>query len=302
MLRRIEEIDSLRGIAAISVMIYHYTAFIQQNYIQDFFLFNLGFYGVHLFFIISGFVIFMTVKDKDSIKSFMINRFSRLFPTYIIAVSLTFFILVLFKDNYTVGYLNYLVNLTMLQEFIGISHIDGVYWTLTKELIFYFLITSLLFFKIKNFDNFLIWFVLYLLLVKVLNKVLPSIDLLYILEINNYLQFFVIGMLLYLIYREKLNYKKVFVFVVSLVITFGSGNYKELLVAVFISIIFLLLFNNKLSILKNTLLIFLGEISYSLYLIHNEIGKVIIVNLFPVMGGKYDNFDSCKFSTCYSYV
>ena len=49
-----------------------------------------GYFGVNLFFIISGFVIFMTLQRTERPMDFVVSRFSRLFPSYWAAIILTF--------------------------------------------------------------------------------------------------------------------------------------------------------------------------------------------------------------------
>ena len=62
---RLVELDALRGIAAMAVVAYHYTTH-YANQIGHLTRLRFGFpagnYGVHLFFLISGFVIFMTLE------------------------------------------------------------------------------------------------------------------------------------------------------------------------------------------------------------------------------------------------
>lgn len=56
---RLIELDSLRGIACISVMLFHYTYYYDNNWKhsqEPLVLFENGRYGVELFFLISGFV------------------------------------------------------------------------------------------------------------------------------------------------------------------------------------------------------------------------------------------------------
>jgi len=91
---RISVLDSFRGIAAIFVVIYHYTVkyseiFIGSNF-EPLFLFVYGEFGVQLFFIISGFVIFKSVRNINSVIEFVFKRFVRLFPTYWFCLCLTF--------------------------------------------------------------------------------------------------------------------------------------------------------------------------------------------------------------------
>jgi len=89
---RVEEIDVLRGLAALCVMISHYTWYCVKSFQQAPFGFELhtiyGFYAVQLFFIISGFVISLTLEKCNSWRDFAFSRLSRLYPAYWAALSL----------------------------------------------------------------------------------------------------------------------------------------------------------------------------------------------------------------------
>src|SRR4051812_39368993 len=89
--KRYEELDALRGIASLMVVFFHYTMGRPQADVG----FVLGTTGVDLFFIISGFVIFMSLNKITRSTDFIINRVSRLYPTYWTAVTFTFVILLL---------------------------------------------------------------------------------------------------------------------------------------------------------------------------------------------------------------
>jgi len=80
---RLTGIDALRGLAAISVVFYHYTTRYQQKFgfaeppgIE----FPFGHLGVNLFFVISGFVIFMTLEDETGIANIVV--WPKLFEQY----------------------------------------------------------------------------------------------------------------------------------------------------------------------------------------------------------------------------
>lgn len=66
MKKRLIELDALRGIAALFVVIYHYTIRYDSLYGHDLFLdtnhFQYYSQGVQLFFMISGFVIFFNIE------------------------------------------------------------------------------------------------------------------------------------------------------------------------------------------------------------------------------------------------
>src|SRR5688572_13967921 len=89
---RYKELDSLRGIAALCVVLFHFT-FGYDNGLKILeegkFYFTYGYLGVHLFFLISGFVILMTLEKTKSSADFFVSRFSRLYPAYWTAIILT---------------------------------------------------------------------------------------------------------------------------------------------------------------------------------------------------------------------
>ena len=87
---RILALDSMRGLAALSVALFHYTY--GFNHGDTNYVFHKGFLGVQFFFILSGFVIFMTVNKKPNLRSFVVGRFTRLYPAYWLSVVLTFLV------------------------------------------------------------------------------------------------------------------------------------------------------------------------------------------------------------------
>lgn len=140
---RLLSLDALRGVAALSVVIFHYTANFQYKYghtSPPLLSFELGRYGVELFFMISGFVIFLTLDRVRSTADFAFARFSRLFPTYWMAVLLTWAIVTIFGlPGREVNGVAAVANLTMIQAILGFPNVDSVYWTLQAELGFYVL-------------------------------------------------------------------------------------------------------------------------------------------------------------------
>src|ERR1043166_3463819 len=103
---RIGAVDALRGVAALAVVLYHYTqrygelaehgktdaAFAGQYPSTGTVWFHVpwGHFGVQLFFMISGFVILMTVMKVRSVGEFAVLRLARLYPAYWVACGLTF--------------------------------------------------------------------------------------------------------------------------------------------------------------------------------------------------------------------
>ena len=78
--KRIIGLDALRGLAAGAVLLHHHAQYYDVLYGGRTPLeINLGagHYGVELFFIISGFVILMTIERKRTVRSFAVSRFTR---------------------------------------------------------------------------------------------------------------------------------------------------------------------------------------------------------------------------------
>ncbi len=138
---RLLELDVLRGVAAVAVVLFHYTVRYAQLYgyptAPDLVLTH-GYLGVEFFFCISGFVIFMTLDSTKRPLDFVVSRASRLWPAYIAALLLTFTAVHLFGlPGRQTSAAQALVNLTMFQELLRVPHVDPAYWSLQVELIFY---------------------------------------------------------------------------------------------------------------------------------------------------------------------
>lgn len=68
--KRFLELDALRGLAAMLVVMFHYS----MNYsdLPVYRIFKYGITGVDLFFLISGFVIFQSIKAANSGTEFLL--------------------------------------------------------------------------------------------------------------------------------------------------------------------------------------------------------------------------------------
>ncbi len=151
---RSPELDSLRGIAALMVVFFHFT----MGRPEAAFGLKLGTTGVDLFFIISGFVIFMSLNKITNSMDFVIKRISRLYPTYWASVTFSFLILTSFTIYKNQGFakidlIKYLGNMTMFQYYLNIPDLEGPYWTMIIEMIFYMAIVFLFQFKLLKYLN-----------------------------------------------------------------------------------------------------------------------------------------------------
>ena len=137
---RLAYLDVLRGIAALLVVLQHGLAICAPGF-QEFSIrwFNLGQFGVTLFLLISGFIVPVTLERGQSNARFWVNRFFRLFPLYWATIALFWLYYALARPAgfYPPENWQWLVNLTMLQDFFRVPHVTEVFWTLTLELLFY---------------------------------------------------------------------------------------------------------------------------------------------------------------------
>jgi peptidoglycan/LPS O-acetylase OafA/YrhL len=100
-----------------------------------------GWLGVHLFFLISGFVICMSSSGRG-VEAFWVSRVVRLYPAYWLSVVAVAVVLTVWPYiDRPVGWRNTLVNLTMVQQPLHVPDVAEVYWTLWPELRFYLLFT-----------------------------------------------------------------------------------------------------------------------------------------------------------------
>lgn len=110
---------------------------------------NYGPLGVALFFVVSGFVIpfsiLSTVGRPNWRIAFLVNRFFRLWPTYVVGLAVTLLSLEIAarrtgSDLSLYSPRNVLGQLTFLRDWIGLPQIGGVIWTLEVEVKFYLLV------------------------------------------------------------------------------------------------------------------------------------------------------------------
>jgi peptidoglycan/LPS O-acetylase OafA/YrhL len=134
---RLGQLDGLRAIAASAVVAFHFDGVLTGRAINERF-FHLGAMGVDLFFVLSGFVIFMTIERQKSLGGFAARRAGRIFPVYWASVILE--ILLAFATGAAVSGIVVGANFTMLQRFMGLPDLNPVYWTLAFEIWFYILI------------------------------------------------------------------------------------------------------------------------------------------------------------------
>ncbi|MAL99542.1 acyltransferase family protein [Hydrocarboniclastica marina] len=282
---RLKALDALRGIAALAVVLFHYVPYYHQLYGHDFepwrFL-EFGRYGVHLFFILSGFVIFMTLEKTASAGWFGLARAFRLLPALWIAIPITFLsVQLLGPENRAVLLTDALWNFTLLHEYLGRPHVDGAYWSLVIEATFYVWM-AVLFYKMGSgkplFVVMWLWVGISYLAVMFWTQIPDGLEFLVKdLLFTRYAPLFISGMLLYRWHSRgapAVAERLLLTFSVCHAFLAYPAPFSLFVLACYGT--FALAAFGFLDRIATRPLLLLGSVSYSLYLIHQNLGYGII--------------------------
>jgi peptidoglycan/LPS O-acetylase OafA/YrhL len=148
-LRRLAFLDAVRGLAALAVFGQHAVELVSPAFVRWCHEYiNFGDFGVVAFFLVSGMIIPLSLERYGSIKRFWLGRFWRLYPLYWLNLGLLLVFgfagrIELPPQFHEHPWITSLANVTMLQEFFGFAHANWAYWTLSLEMVFYVLCSAL---------------------------------------------------------------------------------------------------------------------------------------------------------------
>jgi len=267
---KILSIQYLRGLAALGVVLCHYSMLL-SNYPLLGSALSFGQMGVLIFFFISGFIVTYSLEMSGykprQFFTFLIKRSIRIDPPYwatiVLYISLGYFFNNLpsyrgltFKFNigHLIAHLIYAVPFT--QHPFYYSH---VFWTLCVEFQFYILI-GLLYFVSEN----RIYKTIFLLAFGAVSMVHFNIDAL----IFNYSAIFAFG-ISFMIFYSKRNKRNV-ILPVSFICLIAYCDGVVIAFVLLVACVIVMFVTNR----RIKLLYFLGDISYSLYLIHSFVGEI----------------------------
>ena len=314
--KTLNSIQAMRGIAAVLVMLFHFQWFFNFDSINiGTLLFSNGRIGVPVFFVISGFIMAYTTRryGASEVARFVIKRLARVYPLYLIA-TLSFVALLntTLPDATDINNIN---DLLRSLTFYPLRNNDAPYfgwatlpvgWTLNYEMFFYLVLAFSLFF------GRLCWIVLGV----VLSATLVAMPLLsagfwsYIPEVNYNFTFaylsmisnpimlnFTAGVLCGLLLKQRtINISKkmsialitisVSLYIYQYIANINPGwGFSQWGIGAAIIILLVVNHEHRFGLRVNKVLIYLGEISFSIYLNH------IVMKEFLHMLGKYTKFD-----------
>jgi exopolysaccharide production protein ExoZ len=290
----------LRGIAALMVVIHHtvgslnYYHNINNNVLNA--LGKFGKFGVDFFFILSGFIIsyatYYKYKSPNNLQNYIKNRLIRVYIPYF-PIGITMYILYTYFPGFSNNQrdISFLTTLTLLPN--GNPALS-VAWTLTFELFFYF-VFAITFFSRKSWNYFVVIWTIVILLFNYtnLNTAVFSQNAIFRVFISTYNLEFIIGYLLSLliiIYQIKISLKQISIVIVLLFLAFLLPNFFSIITPYFYSnflfscfsflmlYILINIYNKKVN--QYSIMMFIGNASYSIYLIHNPL-QMMILRMYP---------------------
>jgi len=316
---RLDTLDGLRGVAALLVVIFHFTAgWTAQQSGESLYpygdgllealplLVHLGHYGVCLFFLISGFVIILTLERSTGLADFAVRRASRLWPTMFVCATLTTLLISLsgiylrFESisYWEIQLLEYLSSIFFVDPAFtgallgidGLRWVDGVYWTLWIEVRFYAL-AGLIYWLTSGGQRFVwAWLLIQtfsglLLLLSEWTRVEPKWGLIGILQPFD-LYWFTLGICGFFYWMGRVSTPVIAMAVLSLVLLFTHSappalNATDLAesrilvnIAVVLTFVLFLIRSPVMKLFSHPWAITLGLASYPLYMFHEAVGII----------------------------
>lgn len=280
-------IELYRFILILWIVAFHYTTRYSQLYpdsiVYPYEFKNGGYVGVFVFFIISGYF-FAYSLNKVKLDGFIttlkfsINKFWRLFPAYLISILLIFIITSIFGlEGRNSNIIDLLGNLLIWHPYC--DYIDGAHWFIACLLKIQIAVAFIYFLCKSNIKQticislfcLMFMYMLYSRFDRTIIEILKPV-----LDIRNML-IFMTGMMIWLIDNNRV--KPYFAMVVLFILIYFAYYSRNVYIIVH-SLIFAILLNKKKSNIKtNPIFITLGKISFSWYLIHQNIGYIIINGL-----------------------
>jgi len=142
---KLKLVQVCRAFAVLAVVFFHLSESSRTELGSTFFgsFSKFGYSGVDLFFVISGFIIFYTsskyIENKTPFK-FLIKRLLRLYPVYWIVIGGLFVASYLMTDTSSVGDTFSAADIpATISLWFGHEMLNGVSWSLSYELYFYFM-------------------------------------------------------------------------------------------------------------------------------------------------------------------
>lgn len=147
--QRLKALEGVRGLAVTLVFLFHYheafSVYLPADSVPlalSGYVARLGYYGVDLFFALSGFLIYgAIIRQRRSYLGFVGRRLQRIYPTFLVVLCLYLVLSVAFPTRSRLpadGLWTYILqNVLLLPGVWRIRPVIGVAWSLSYEMVFY---------------------------------------------------------------------------------------------------------------------------------------------------------------------
>jgi peptidoglycan/LPS O-acetylase OafA/YrhL len=138
-MNRLNTLDYLRGLAAFGIMIFHYMSWTFGEFDSSDFMGRFGIYGVAIFYVLSGITLHYVyenqlIEKRSQLIEFYRRRFFRIYPLLILATTISIFT----ADGVGTSLYEIIINLTGLFSVLDWSGGIAVgAWSIGNELVFY---------------------------------------------------------------------------------------------------------------------------------------------------------------------
>ncbi len=287
---RIYGLDYIRAISAVLIILYHYTTQYDSSIghmggwtIQ----FPWGAWAVNTFFLLSGYLTLRSFKEGGW--RFLYKRFVRLWPAFVVCVLITSSFMALMMPDRLRSLKDILLNFTMFPTYLGAKAVDGVYWTLPLEILFYVCFAVLMIKKLRpHLLKILYIWVALMVGISVLGffGITPlPLKALRILLIAQRGECFIMGLVVALWQKHKK------IVLIPLIVLCSVNSFLNMgigptiwTICFFVLILFLVygnvkIFRERPRTLIGKAFVKFSEISYPIYLLHQYIGFAIIRQL-----------------------
>jgi len=288
--------DILRLFLSLTVVIVHLADLSQIDKLMAFSSYFSSVIAVDSFFIVSGFLIFMSFDKSSSYIHYFLKRVRRIAPAYVsvIIISAIFLYFVStksFDEYFSLDFIRYIVFNLFTLNFIQptllgvfeqnpLQAVNGALWTIKIEVIFYILVPLISYISLKS-SRLSIYITIYLLaifysltMIWLFNTTNNEIFLKLEKQIPSQLAFFISGALIYHFYKE-FKTKIILIFTISIIVLYIHHNITNIYPLYPISLaVFIISFATQLKYLGN--LSKFGDLSFGIYIWHFPIIQIFI--------------------------
>ncbi|MDO1449800.1 acyltransferase [Rhodocytophaga aerolata] len=283
---RFNHIDALRGVAGLCVTYFHLSG--SSGLAKDIAATGqYGYLGVEVFFVISGFILPYSLYKRNYHISyysvFLLKRILRLDPPYLFAIAIGLSLSTL-AGHALPSWQRLLAHIGYANAILGFEWISPVFWTLAIEFQFYlFLGITYSGFTTKSHLKALIFIILI---------VFSSFFVKDETFLPHWFGLFALGILAFRYMQLGMSSIKLWsaVIVITVVVALNNGILEA--IVGLLSLLYIIFVRISQNTLVSKVLLWLGMISYSLYLTHWEFGRtgVAVFRHVPILG----EFEVCR--------